>query len=274
MNNERPYGALGCIPSQPDINVKFFHTDKELAKLPKTVDLEDKLPAVWNQGQIGSCGGHGIGGAVALNYAVAKIADAAEGKFHYTPSRLFIYYNARRLMNTTESDSGISIADGVKGIQKWGICPEDSGHDWSWEYSSTDDRFKQKPPDKCYEDALIHTALEVEQVPLDRAHIFACLAANRGVIIGVTLYESFESEKVAKTGMVPLPKKNESMIGGHCMLIVGYDQKKDLAKVRNSWGADWGQKGYCWFPMKYLINPSLGSDYWAIKNVGRNKPKG
>jgi C1A family cysteine protease len=35
--------------------------------------------------------------------------------------------------------------------------------------------------------------------------------------------------------------------GGHCILVVGYDDVKEAWLIRNSWGNGWGMGGYCWF---------------------------
>jgi hypothetical protein len=35
--------------------------------------------------------------------------------------------------------------------------------------------------------------------------------------------------------------------GGHCIVIVGYDDNLQAWLVRNSWGTGWGMAGYCWF---------------------------
>ena len=91
-----------------------------------------------------------------------------------------------------------------------------------------------------------------------------------GVVIGVTLYESFESAKVAKTGMMPMPDlKTEQMIGGHCMYICGYGQHKGYFTVRNSWGTSFGDKGDLFMPEAYLGSALYGSDYWLVKHEGQ-----
>ena len=51
------------------------------------------------------------------------------------------------------------------------------------------------------------------------------------------------------------------------MLAVGYDGKRRVFIVRNSWGPGWGAKGYFYMPYEYLLSPSLASDFWTIRSV-------
>ena len=87
------------------------------------------------------------------------------------------------------------------------------------------------------------------------------LALGFPVPFGATLYPAFED--VGSDGKVPMPEGTS--IGGHAMLIVGYDLLKQVYIVRNSWGTDWGDKGYCYFPCGYLENPNLADDFWVIR---------
>jgi C1A family cysteine protease len=93
----------------------------------------------------------------------------------------------------------------------------------------------------------------------------ACLASGYPFIFGFTVYDSFESDAVAKTGIVPMPSKTELVLGGHAVMAVGYDDSKKWFIVRNSWGEDWGDKGYFYIPYDYLTNKNLASDFWTIK---------
>ncbi len=49
---------------------------------------------------------------------------------------------------------------------------------------------------------------------------------------------------------------NGSAVGAHAMVIVGYDDAKQAFKVRNSWGADWGEDGYCWIGYDTFSDPA------------------
>ena len=94
-----------------------------------------------------------------------------------------------------------------------------------------------------------------------------CLASGFPIIIGISVYESFESAAVAQTGIVPMPSTSEKCLGGHALLCVGYDQTKKTFLIRNSWGTDWGMAGYCEIPYDYILNPDLADDFWVLQIV-------
>jgi C1A family cysteine protease len=94
-----------------------------------------------------------------------------------------------------------------------------------------------------------------------------CLADGYPIVFGFTVYESFEGQDVAQTGVVPMPGVSESVLGGHCVVVVGYDDSKDWFIVRNSWGTGWGDQGYCYMPYQYLTDQNLASDFWTIRAV-------
>jgi C1A family cysteine protease len=176
------------------------------------------------------------------------------------PSRLFLYYNERDMEGTTAEDAGAVIRDGFKSLSKQGVCPETE-----WPYDIK--RFADKPADACYADALNDEALAYLSLSENRYDLLGCLAEGFPFALGITLFESFESDDVAKTGMVPLPTHGENALGGHAVLAVGYDQSRQVYIVRNSWGAGWGDAGYFYLPFDYLHRLGLGSDFWTLRKV-------
>jgi len=238
------YGWKPSIPDQRDL--LYAPTN---IKLPESVDLRSLCPPVYNQGQLGSCTANAVAGA--LDFERHKQDESFIG-----PSRLFIYYNERMDDGTVKSDAGATIRESVKAVSKYGACPE---VEWPYQIKN----FTEKPAPPCYTDAIKYEVLIYHRVSAQ--DIKEVLATGRPVVIGISVYESFESPTVASTGLVPMPKPNEQLMGGHAVLVVGYEQDKYI--VRNSWGDQWGDKGYFYLPQEYLSNPFLASDFWTLMEV-------
>src|SRR5439155_15153646 len=177
-------------------------------KLPTKVDTRSKCPAVYGQAQLGSCTANAIAAAYEFDQLAEKQPD-------FMPSRLFIYFNERTMEGTVDTDSGAMIRDGIKTVAKVGVCPEDE-----WPYDIA--RFKDEPPANCYRDAAKHQAIVYRSVLQSLHQLQGCLASGTPVVFGFSVYESFESGAVAKTGVVPMPSRNEKQLGGHAVVAVGY----------------------------------------------------
>lgn len=252
--------AKGCIPSHPDQRDRKFQVAHGATPPPaKDTHLKSFLCQVFDQGQLGSCTGNAIAGAIKTRLKATGYKNV------FTPSRLQIYYDERALEGTVFSDSGAMIRDGFKAINTNGVCPEDSGAKWSWTYSDGPFKFRMKPWPACYKDAKLHKCLGYMSVNQDRATIKAALAAGFPVVIGISVYESFESDATAKTGYVPMPQPSEALLGGHALFLWGYDETH--AYGQNSWGYSWGDNGKFYIPWEYLESPDLGADFWAVEIV-------
>lgn len=243
----------GWRPDKPDIRDHWRLARFSVAELPPHVDLTPQMPPVYDQGELGSCTANAIAAAIEYARRKQKLSD-------FTPSRLFIYYNERAMEGTIDSDAGAEIRDGIKFVASQGACNET---DWPYEIS----QFKVVPPTRCYIDAkddLVGSYARVEQ---NAASIRQCLAAGHPVVFGIMVYESFESEVVASSGVVPMPAAKETALGGHAVLIVGYDDPSQMFIVRNSWGPGWGKAGYFMMPYAYVINNDLADDFWQIDTI-------
>ena len=160
-------------------------------------------------------------------------------------------------MNT---DNGAEIRDGIKSVNKQGVCPEKM-----LPYNIY--RFADKPSAACYKAALNHQVLSYHRVQRTLEQMRGCLAEGFPFVFGFTVYDSFESKTVEKTGKLNMPKKNETIVGGHAVLAVGYNNTAKRFIVRNSWGSDWGLKGYFTMPFEYLTEENLSDDFWTIRVV-------
>lgn len=213
---------------------------------PQFIDLRSKMPAVVDQGHLGSCTGNGLAAAFAF-------IRPNNPPF----SRLFIYYNERAIEGDTQRDAGAQIRDGVLSLRHWGCCSETS---WPYDINYA----FRTPSDASYGEAWHHKEASAYRLDnTDISQLIGCLNAGFPFVFGVTLYSSFHD--VDQSGMVSYPSINEIVLGGHCMVVVGYIPDQDLFIVRNSWGLDWGDQGHCYFPSSYLTDGNLCDDFWTLR---------
>ena len=250
----RKIAHYGWIPDLPDHRDHLYAAPPpRLAALPPSVDMRPLCPPVYDQLQLGSCTGNAIAGAIEFD-------QKKQGKTQFVPSRLFIYYNERAMEGTVNSDSGAQIRDGIKSVAQQGVCNETL-----WPYDIT--QFAVKPSAQCYTAALQEKVAQYQRLVSNLNQFKGCLADGYPFVLGISVYESFESPAVAASGNVPMPAPSEQQIGGHAVLCVGYDDAHQWFIVRNSWGVGWGQQGYFTLPYAYLIQPGLASDFWTIRLV-------
>lgn len=243
--------GYGWVPDVPDQRDYLLSAVLRIpAKLPGKVDLRPLCSKVEDQGQLGSCTANALAGA--LEFLERKDKVAFEDF-----SRLFIYYNERAVEHTIQSDSGAMIRDGIKTLTKQGVCSEKK-----WPYLIS--KFRLKPTSTCYKDALNHQITSYHRI-ITQDEMRACLAEGFPFVFGFTVYESFESQAVAKTGVVNMPAHGEKSLGGHAVLGVGYDDAEQRFIVRNSWGTGWGMKGYFTMPYKYVADRNLSDDFWTVR---------
>jgi C1A family cysteine protease len=250
------HGGYGWIRDLPD--ARDFAYAAPLFRfpggLPTSVDLRSECPPVYDQGQLGSCTANAIAGAMEFD----QIKQGASG---FVPSRLFIYYNERAIEGTIPQDAGAQIRDGVKSVATLG-APNET--DWPYDVA----QFAHKPPPTAYTDAMQDVVTSYARVARDTTQMRGCLADGFPFVLGFTVYESFESQAVADSGILNMPASGEKVLGGHAVVAVGYDDSKRSFIIRNSWGSNWGLKGYFWMPYEYLQNDHLSSDFWTLRSVG------
>jgi C1A family cysteine protease len=240
------YGWKRDLPDKRD----HYHCFKNIVKkdLPECLDLRNKCPPVYNQG----CLGCSTANAIAAAYTFC------ENKLN--PSRLFIYYNERKIEGLSETYSGTMIRNSMKSIYIYGAC-----HENMWPYNIS--TFTNKPTSKCYIEAKNHRAICYKRLPQSITAMKACLNNGLPFVFGFTVYESFETKEVEETGIMSMPNENEKILGGHAVLAVGYCNKKNCFIIRNSWGEEWGEGGYFYMPYKFIRDSNYCSDFWTLNKI-------
>jgi C1A family cysteine protease len=229
------------------------------------------MPALRDQGNKGSCTGHGVSACMNILALNGKIQLPLIGRDALPFSPLFIYYNERVMEGSVNQDAGAEIRDGIKSIAKLGCCTEKV-----WSYDDGPTKFKRKPSGKAYKDALHYQAIKYSRIDSPenasanqrKQAINDALAAGYPIVFGMTVYNGFESQETQETGVVPMPNlKSDDVLGGHCMAIVGQKVDEKQYIVLNSWGADYGDGGYLYIPMDYLTDADLAGDFWVIQEI-------
>jgi len=251
MPTRKKYGWRPSLPDQRDHIFSAPYVN--MKSLPSVVDLRSKMPAVYDQLNIGACTANAIAAAIEYELGIQHTTIGV-------PSRLFIYYNERVIEGSVGSDAGASLRDGLKTVAKNGVCPETE-----WTYDPT--KYANKPSPLCYTNALHNIVTSYSSVPQNLTQMKTLLSLGHPICVGISIYDSFESDAVALSGMVPMPRQSENMLGGHAVLVVGYSVASSMFIVRNSWGSDWGIGGYFEIPFAYLLDTQLSCDFWTIKLV-------
>ncbi|MGH8377326.1 MAG: C1 family peptidase [Gammaproteobacteria bacterium] len=251
MSKSKLNAWYGWVPDRPDYRDKLYAAiARPPVKLPSKVDLRKDCPAVENQGSLGSCTANALVGNL-------EFLEKKTGRTATNLSRLFIYYNERAMEGTVNEDAGAAIRDGVKSLVKQGVCTERK-----WPYKIAN--FTKKPSAVCYQLAADRQVTSYHRIA-GLQQMRQCLAEGYPFVFGFSVYTAFESEAVSKTGQLDLPKPGEKNLGGHAICAVGYDDATQRLLIRNSWGADWGVKGYFTMPYDYASNNNLADDFWTIR---------
>jgi len=241
-------------PDHRDYQIKFHRDHLTLLGksqnllIPPIVDLRHQNPPIYDQGALGSC---------TANAAAACFQYSEKIKPSWMPSRLFIYYETRALMNTITQDSGATLRDTIKVLLTKG-----TPHETDWPYVIS--QFTTTPPDYIYNKAAnnkIGLYARVNQTP---SQIELALYNKFCIMCGILVYDNFyDSPK----GDIMLPDFKSKLLGGHAIVMVGYNRNKKRFICRNSWGTSWGNKGYFTLPYQYILDPNLTWDFWVIKTT-------
>jgi C1A family cysteine protease len=243
---KRNYGWKGI--GYPDFRDRKFKTISPRVELPKVVSLI--CPPVVDQGDLGAC----VFFALSYAYEAMMVVD---DRLPINPSQLFAYYQYRAKYGNVNQDDGAFIRDAIKTYAA-GVCLEPY-----WPYILRN--FAVKPTPSAYQDAPGHKILSYYAVN-DLEDMLQCMASGFGFVAGLSLFESFESNEVAQTGIISMPKHGESFVGGHAVFVGGgYDLHRRVFKFQNSWGPSWGDNGFGYLPFEYLANPGLCGDCWTVR---------
>lgn len=214
------------------------------------LDLRKWCSPIEDQSSAGSCVGNGVVGAL-------EFLQIRNGLPYTDLSRLFVYYNSRLQHRDTDKDSGTYIRLAFGTLTSLGTCSERS---WPYDLNNLYVRpswraYQEAYPNKIKSYYRIEDATGVELVN----NVKNALRSQHPVVFGMMVDQEFVDFRGT---VVSMPKSGRVLVGGHCMVIVGYDDNVNCWIVRNSWGTRWGSSGYAYIPYEYL-DESSASDFWV-----------
>jgi len=242
---------MGWIPDLPDRRDRIFSSArllKDVITMPAKMDLRYSFPDPYDQGNLGSCTAQAVGAICDFKYGLAK---------DFQPSALFLYYNTRVMEGTTRYDAGAMIRTAIKAANVKGICDEKL-----WPYIVS--KFSDKPALQAFREAREHQALKYRRVRQNLLDLKSAIADKLPVAFGFSVYQSFY-ELDATNYTIKTPDLNEPLLGGHAVVIVGYDDEKQVFIIRNSWGKEFGYEGHFLMPYSFILDQGLCSDFWTIE---------
>jgi hypothetical protein len=217
---------------------------------PTSFNISKPTISILNQGTLGDCVCN------AFSYAISFQTNNSNNL-----SRLLMYAICRILDGVPLSeDSGTTISSACTALKNYGTCNEIL-------YPYNVSNFINFPPLSTYQNSKLFRTFTYTYVEQNLTSIKTCLQTyNIPIVFGLILYSSFMTTTVTTTGVVPLPNVNkEKLQGGHCMVLVGYNDTTQTFLCANSWGTSWGMKGYCSIPYTYLLNTKLAGDFCFIQ---------
>jgi C1A family cysteine protease len=276
-NSVGKYG-MGWLPDYPDFRDYTEKTNQiqevlgirkalKVTNLPVSIDLREWCSPIEDQRNLGSCTANaGVG---VIEYYERKAFER-----HIDASRLFLYKVTRNLMKQ-KGDTGAYLRTTMGAMVLFGVPPEDY-----WPYSDEENKFDQEPPAFCYAFAQNYQTIKYFRHDPPGAKteeilkkVKSYLGLGHPSMFGFTVYNSIEQAET--TGKIPYPSPKEKIEGGHAVVVVGYDDKMKIKNkygkvettgallIRNSWGKEWGEKGYGWLPYEYVLK-RLAEDFWSI----------
>ena len=286
-----------------ELNGIRHYTATHLNSLPEEVNHSVYINHIKNQLDIGACTGFSTTQAMEIRmnmeseaayltlHPKASVTDKLKAiQTTYTELSPQFLYQIERIADgdLRGDDGGSTLTQAVTQVCTYGVCSEKMDP-----YRNSLSAVSVKPTVAQYKDAVNHMELDQAKtltVNQDALSIKTILSKGYPIVLGIQVYDSFESEEVAKTGIVPIPDTDQEQLqGGHAVPCIGYQynhtENTMMYLFANSWGTDWGTKstilggkksgGFFWLPEEYLTNAKLGlsDDFHAIKTIGLGKQK-
>lgn len=212
--------------------------------LPAEFSLKKYVKNIYYQGKLGACTAFAIKGILKVLYPQKDF------------SALFLYQLELMKDHPTRKyiqDVGSNALTGLQVISMTGIC-EEKYFPYTLDQKAIPINFGKPIPFEAYKNAQLHKFIRYSDVSKNFKNplttIQTCLNEGYFVLMAFVVYESFMSDEVISTGIMPMPKPKESLKGSHQVYVCGYDEH--YLTCVNSWSEMWGMKGFFKMPIAYL----------------------
>ena len=256
------HGPTPDLPDPKDIPAGSVFASK---KIPVAFSLKEKQSPVQIQGKRGTC----------TAFCMASLAEyfyMLEAKKHIDLSEEFAFFYTKKYdkADYRYTGSGAYPRSACKALHKKGICTErllpyqNRAKEDVWKNIRISSKAKKEAKDFC----ISSYAKVVVQVADIQKAVFSSKAP---VMLSLYLYDNYKT--IGKNGLWPRKKKAKK-IGGHSMLVTGWN--KNAFECKNSWGESWGSGGYAYLPFS-AVNELVFS-VWSFvdapsKNGTATRPK-
>lgn len=241
--DDRPPFISNTSKDEPDDRDEMFAVSRDEDTMEVKYEIPN-LPPIRSQKTIGSCASHAAIGCYEIQLSKRRFIEGSE---------LFHYYNARKHVNETyPQDRGMTVRDACKTLYKHGFALE-----MTWPYDTG--KFNVKPSSVAYAFSKIYKVKGYQRCySID--DIEASIMQNIPVMCGIKVYRNYM--RLDRNNYLYVPTPDGQKVGGHAVIIVGYDLQRSVFKMRNSWGTRWGNYGY--FEMGYDDFKKYSFDWWRV----------
>jgi C1A family cysteine protease len=244
------------------IRIFGFKKKKVMIKqiIPVKYSLENYLPEIGEQGDIGSC----VGWATTYyGLTIVKKIENNNSRAVFSPLSV---YNRYCFQEKRDPCFGGAEINKCLEILKTKGSPENNLYEFP--YCAKDERKKPYKDRLCNYERLQHNNV---------LQIKSYLTNNCPIVVGMMVYaggkgNSLNSKFLDTLGVIQIENfSNDYAVAGHALCIVGFDDNVagGAFKIVNSWGKSWGKDGFCW--IKYSDLDILKCAYAMIPNTEKSK---
>ncbi|WP_020470370.1 C1 family peptidase [Zavarzinella formosa] len=235
---------FGCTPDLPDPRDAGFANT--ITDLPDHMQLDSPME-VRNQGSLQACTSFAVAAAV-------RFAQIKQGLEDFEPSPLYVFFNTRSIEGHQSLNVAVAPRDAIKAVASDGSCKEE-------DFPYDESKFSVPPPQNCFLFGRDNKVVTYLRVPPDLTSLKSCIAQGFPFILAFTAFSGFRN--IGSDGMIP--PASGAPIGGHCMLVLGYDDADQIFMCQNSFGEDFGNQGFVFMSYAYLLQNQF--DIWTITQV-------